>query len=118
LLQVGGDITIRSNWKGYLEEFAQSVEIADQYCTQTNGDNDNCNVKDNDNCNVKDNDNCNVKDNDNDNYACPYVASARQGPHQRTDKILAWTNFERKYDNVGEPTYELLLKRQEEITGC
>jgi tRNA G46 methylase TrmB len=103
LLQVGGEITIRSNWKGYLEEFAHSVTIADHYYeeqtqtqtqTQTGSGNHPTNV------------------------ARPYAPSARQGPHERTDKTVAWTNFERKYDNVGEPTYELLLKRQEEETSC
>jgi tRNA G46 methylase TrmB len=96
MLQVGGDITIRSNWKGYLEEFAQSVEIADRYYDDTQAQTQ-----------------ASDENGDYHNAARPYVSSARQGPQERTDKTLAWTNFERKYDNVGEPTYELLLKRQE-----
>jgi hypothetical protein len=44
------------------------------------------------------------------NLALPYVQSARKGPHERLDRRIAWTNFEAKYDDVGERTYELMLK--------
>jgi tRNA (guanine-N7-)-methyltransferase len=75
LLQLGGEIVVRSNWKGYLDEFAKSVEYL-----QTP-------------------------------VALPYVDAAKRGPLERIDKTIAWTNFEQKYDTVGEPTYELLLER-------
>ena len=46
-----------------------------------------------------------------DNAVLPYLASAKQGPVERTDKTIAWTNFEKKYDDCGEQTYELVLER-------
>jgi tRNA G46 methylase TrmB len=76
LLQLGGDIVVRSNWRGYLTEFAKSVEYLQNIPV-----------------------------------ALPYVDAARRGPLERLDKKIAWTNFEQKYDTVGEPTYELLLER-------
>jgi hypothetical protein len=33
-----------------------------------------------------------------------------KGPIERIDKSVAWTNFEKKYDDIGELTYELLLQ--------
>lgn len=73
---------IRSNWKGFLEEFAKSVEYATEHLS-ANG----------------------VED----NYAARYLQDAQQGPMERTDRSIAWTNFEKKYDDSGEQTYELLL---------
>jgi tRNA G46 methylase TrmB len=89
-------ITVRSNWKGYLEEFARAVEIASDYYdenVETNGAM----------MSIDDSGGC-------PNPAMPYLESARQGPIQRTNLTIAWTNFERKYDQVGEPTYELRLE--------
>ena len=38
MLQLGGDIAVRSNWEGYLKEFAQSVlKGNDYYDTYMNG---------------------------------------------------------------------------------
>ncbi len=83
ILQLRSDsIIIRSNWEGYLKEFARSVEIAHEHYDKINSEK---------------------------NPARPYLKSARQGPTQRTDLSVAWTYFERKYDLVGEPTYELEL---------
>jgi hypothetical protein len=48
-------------------------------------------------------------------YAQAYLTSAQQGPMRRTDTTVAWTNFEQKYDDIGEPTYELKL---EHATTC
>lgn len=77
ILKLGGDsIVLRSNWKGYLHEFALAVEMASTVLRE----------------------------------AEPYVASAQQGPTERVDKTIAWTNFEQKYDDVGEPTYEMTLE--------
>lgn len=87
ILQLRGDITVRSNWEGYLKEFAKSVEIADSYYSEEESQED-----------------------DEVNVARPYLAAAKVGPKERTDKTIGWTNFERKYDQVGEPTYELILK--------
>lgn len=83
ILKLGGNITVRSNWEGYLKEFAQSVMFAhDYYQGEEEGRN---------------------------NIALPYYKQALEGPKERMDKTVAWTNFEKKYDNVGEKTYELIL---------
>jgi tRNA (guanine-N7-)-methyltransferase len=42
----------------------------------------------------------------------PYLVSAERGPTERIDKSVAWTNFEKKYDDTGEKTYELVLERR------
>lgn len=91
LLQLGGDIVIRSNWEIYLEEFAQAVLIADQVWTDEIAGNGSINSND----------------------ARPYVQAASQGPKRRQvkDNHAGWSNFERKMDKAGEPTFELLLTR-------
>lgn len=73
---------IRSNWRGFLEEFSKSVLYATEHLSASAVE---------------------------DNYALPYLKDAQQGPVERIDKSEAWTNFEKKYDDIGEPTYELLL---------
>lgn len=83
ILQLGAQsITIRSNWEGYLDEFAKAVEIADDYYAELGQS----------------------------NPARPYFESALDGPVRRTNLTMAWTNFEKKYDDVGEPTFELKLE--------
>ena len=82
ILKIGGEITVRSNWEGYLKEFANSVEYAHELYDSEG-----------------------MKD-----FAIPYLNMARDGPVERTNKSLALTNFEKKFDDVGEKTYELILK--------
>jgi tRNA G46 methylase TrmB len=79
-------IILRSNWENYLKEFAQAVMIANDCYVNEHGY-------------------------DHGNPATPYVESAKQGPSERTDKSVAWTNFEAKYDAVGEPSFELVLEQ-------
>jgi hypothetical protein len=89
LLQLQSEtITIRSNWNGYLKEFAKAVEIAHEYYVDKDASED-----------------------ETGNYALLYLQSAQRGPTRRKDKSVAWTNFEQKYDDVGEETYELILSR-------
>lgn len=84
ILQIGGKLTLRSNWEGYLKEFAQSVKYAHElYATDSM-----------------------------ENHAQSYLKDATNGPVERTDKSIAFTNFEKKFDDVGEKTYELQLRRQ------
>lgn len=83
ILQLGGEIMVRSNWEGFLQEFAKSVEYANEYWSES----------------------CHAN-----NYASPYLEDAKIGPTERINKSRAWTNFEKKYDDIGEPTYELLLR--------
>lgn len=83
ILKLGGDITIRSNWEGYLKEFAKSVEYANEYYEMHP---------------------------EVINPASKYMDAAMKGPIERIDKSVAWTNFEKKYDDIGELTFELLLQ--------
>ena len=83
ILNLGGEITVRSNWEGYLKEFAKSVVYANEFYNEGGI----------------------VVE----NVALPYYENAMIGPKERIDKEVAWTNFEKKYDDVGEKTYELIL---------
>ena len=85
ILSLGGEITVRSNWEGYLKEFAQSVAHAHDFY-EGEGKNDKP-----------------------ENMSLSYYKNALEGPKERIDKAVAWTNFEKKYDDVGEKTYELIL---------
>ena len=82
ILKIGGTITIRSNWEGYLKEFAQSVVYANDFYQG---------------------------EDTLENFVEQYYKRALDGPKERIDKTVAWTNFEKKYDDVGEKTYELIL---------
>ena len=94
---------IRSNWEGYLSEFSKSVEIANNFYTSsaTNSIKDAADVRDNNSGYTAE------------NLALPYLTSAMNGPKERIDKSLSLTNFESKYDKVGEVTYELVLERND-----
>lgn len=106
LLQVcrcGGDgggadkprLTLRSNWEMYLQEFANAVVHASEY---KDGD-----EKDDNRIAANAISAANAR-----RYAQVYASMARKGPTRRTPGD-AWTNFEAKYDNIGEATYELVL---------
>ena len=86
------NMVIRSNWEGYLKEFSQAIDMANDYYANHNNEDD-------------------IRDSE--NLALPYFSSAKKGPTERTDKSVGLTNFESKYDNVGESTYELLLERSD-----
>ena len=86
IISLGGDITVRSNWQGYLKEFAQSVVHASDNAHEADG----------------------VA-----SMARPYLEDALRGPRERTDKSVSWTLFEKKYDDVGESTYELVLRNSD-----
>lgn len=53
------------------------------------------------------------RDEGTENFARPYLEDAQKGPQERVDKSIAFTNFEKKYDDVGEKTYELVLRMKE-----
>jgi len=84
---------IRSNWEGYLNEFAQAIDMANDF--------------------YEDDNNQDGITGSPTNLALPYLSSAKKGPAERIDKSIALTNFESKYDNVGESTFELRLERDE-----
>lgn len=113
LLRLGaGTIIVRSNWENYLTEFANAVQLANDYYTspkQQQTNNDDWNGEESP---IVSSVTCGGSNNDNNNPASPYVVSAKVGPQKRTDTTLPYTNFEAKYDNVGEPTYELILTRE------
>lgn len=48
-----------------------------------------------------------------DEHARPYMDSAKKGPVERINKSVAWTNFEKKYDDVGEKTFELVSEKSD-----
>ena len=87
ILKIGGEITLRSNWEGYLNEFALSVQFASDLYDRVKSQ----------------------SQDEIENYALPYFEDAKVGPIERVDKSVALTNFEKKYDDVGEKTYELKL---------
>lgn len=92
LLKMGaGQLVVRSNWEGYLKEFAMAVELAQEFYNQENSGQDE------------------ASGSKRANPALPYLESARKGPVQRMEKNVPWTNFEAKYDRVGERTFELRL---------
>jgi len=84
ILKLGGEITLRSNWVGYLEQFALAVQAADQFFESDS--------------------NC-------DNCASIYRTSSKSGPYEYNhhDKNVL-SNFEQKYILCGEKIYELVLK--------
>lgn len=88
LLQLdSNEFTIRSNWEGYLKEFRNSIVYASEYYTNKN---------------------------DGQDFASKFVESAKRDDcitkrRSSEDFQLAWTNFEQKYHDIGEPTYELKL---------
>lgn len=86
LLQLGADkMVIRSNWEQYLIDFATAIQMASD---------------------------CLQEADPSGNYAGSYVASAQQGPRRRNPEQPAWSNFEQKYKDCGEATYELVLQRR------
>lgn len=97
-------MVLRSNWEGYLSEFATAIEMADAFYAGSSGTGDN----EEGSHAVADNGGSTASR----NLALPYVDSAKKGPVERTDKSVSFTNFESKYDNVGERTYELIVKRK------
>ena len=88
-------IVIRSNWENYLREFATAVELATEFYDEE--------IKTKTNASDK------IVTGMLTNPMSRYVESARVGPIERKDKELALTNFEAKYDEIGEATYELIL---------
>ena len=88
-------IVVRSNWENYLREFATAVEIATDFYDEE--------------IQTKANASDIIITGRMSNPISRYVESARVGPIERKDKELALTNFEAKYDEIGEPTYELIL---------
>jgi SAM-dependent methyltransferase len=104
LLQLNAQqLIIRSNWEGYLKEFSMAVEIASDYYNARNEPPPHLLTSSSTVCTSK-------------NPALPYLASAKYGPCERQIQSIPWTNFEAKYDNVGEQTFELTLQRWEELS--
>ena len=91
VVSAGNPLKLRSNWKQYLQEFADAVEYASQY--ESSG--------------------LDISSNSSkaSQVANTYLATAKLGPILR-DPVAgeAWTNFEAKYDKIGEATYELRLE--------
>jgi tRNA G46 methylase TrmB len=112
-----GTIIVRSNWENYLTEFATSVQLANDYYTSQQPppqqqQQDQPIIGDDRKGEESPITSTASWDRKSNNQASLYFKSAKVGPHKRTDKTLPLTNFEAKYDNVGEPTYELILSRE------
>jgi SAM-dependent methyltransferase len=91
-------MVVRSNWEGYLREFARAVEMANDFYVGT--------------CSLVCKGDAGRVSMDR-NLALSYLGSAKKGPSERVDKSLAYTNFESKYDSVGERTFQLILERND-----
>jgi SAM-dependent methyltransferase len=101
LMKLGSQkIVIRSNWEGYLKEFATAIQIGHE-CY------DDCDTFDEHK----------KEQQSNKNPMSRYVESARRGPVERQNKTVALTNFEAKYDKIGESTYELVLRSSTQTTS-
>ena len=132
LLKLQADtIILRSNWNVYLQEFASAIELAHDYysnfnsndltnnaittttTTTINASTPNVIITKNDN--TMSSSRCSTTTTSITNFARPYLSSAKAGPNERMiDKSsTSLTNFERKYDNVGETTYELILQKKD-----
>ena len=88
LVSDGHPLILRSNWKQYLQEFADAIVACASFDCNENSNNDSFLAT---------------------QVAQMYLASAKEGPTPRTPGE-AGTNFEQKYDNIGESTYELSLQ--------
>jgi len=86
ILQLGGDVVVRSNWEGYLNQFASAVLIASDEVWSSDDDK---------------------------NVARKYSASALNGPKKLECNEIPLTNFEKKYFDCGERVYELILQQDE-----
>lgn len=80
-------IVVRSNWKGYLDEFSRSVGIAAAYYQNADPVHD---------------------------VATCYLKGL-EGPYLRDSSAVSWSNFEEKYDASGEPTYELRVMKDNSV---
>jgi len=98
ILKLGGDIIIRSNWKGYLDEFQSSVKVCDEFLSQAQS----VDV-------VEDSDSSVDIGSQHGNYARKYspIDSSRLKELEYHESNIPMTNFEKKYYLCGERTYEL-----------
>ena len=89
LVSAGNPLILRSNWKQYLQEFADAIVLSASLDVDEDSDSARASQ-----------------------VAKRYHSTARLGPVLRTPGE-AWTNFEQKYDTIGEATFELLLRENE-----
>lgn len=117
LLGLGGRITLRSNWKSYLDEFCLAVLAVNAKAENAKGQGNPSAVQQREGYGGGEGEpflegNVNAGD-----FpasvaaaAASYVVSAKAGPLLFVPTVPAATNFEAKYVAVGEPVYELLLE--------
>ena len=87
ILKLGGDITVRSNWEDYLNQFSTAVVAADEVLSELTSNSGPPAT----------------------NFARKYIDSAKNGPSYLSPQKIALTNFEQKYFDCGEQTFELIL---------
>lgn len=121
LLGLGGKITVRSNWKAYLEEVCQAVLAINDEAEKSKGDEDTTAGDERDGGSSNGGP---IVDDTGGAAALPaarvsasvataaasYAVSARAGPSLFVPAVPAATNFEAKYAAVGEMVYELRLE--------
>jgi tRNA (guanine-N7-)-methyltransferase len=102
LLHLSGDrLTVRSNWQQYLEEFKSAAEVvAGLECSGLPAGSENPAGRFFQSS---------TEGNDADG-AVPATTSKPTVVQRSPSAQASWTNFEAKYDDVGEPTFELVLQ--------
>lgn len=123
LLAVGGRITVRSNWKSYLDELCQAVLAINDEAEMPKGQG-NTSAAVHQREGGRGSELEPILDENGGAGVCrgmevpasvaaaaaSYVVSAKAGPSFFLPTVPAATNFEAKYVAVGEPVYELLLE--------
>ena len=125
LLGLGGTITLRSNWKSYLDEFCLAVLAINDEAGKTKGERNLSAVRQREGCGGDEVEPAAVDGNGGGSVlpevevpvsvaaaAASYAVSAKAGPSLFVPTVPAATNFEAKYAAVGEPVYELRMEPQ------
>jgi hypothetical protein len=87
LLKLGNHLTVRSNWKGYLDEFALATNMV---AASSNG----------------------LSMATNNDQKMVGMNAGIVNPVLLTSTADAWTNFEAKFHNCEEPIYEVVIERR------
>lgn len=122
LLGLGGRITLRSNWKAYLDELCQAVLAINDHAEKPTGQGGTNAVQQREGGRAVERDQYSDENGGVGVFSvsgvpasvaaavASYVVSARAGPSLVVPTVPPATNFEAKYVAVGEPVYELRLE--------
>jgi tRNA G46 methylase TrmB len=95
----GERLIVRSNWRLYLEEFATAAAIALEFSQDKKSEDAYASPNATRVLEAQSKESLSA-------YARRQIQISKRSPQEHP----AWTNFEQKYDNVGETTYELILE--------